>query len=101
MKRTTKTLIVAAAVTGLLAGTAVQRSHADGTNAQPGKEEGSKRLPKEHDCSGQNDCKGLGGCKTSAHACKGQNDCKSKGGCSITKDDIKNWDKITKGKKSS
>ena len=36
-------------------------------------------------CKGQNDCKGIGGCKVEGeHACKGMNDCKGKGGCHIT-----------------
>ena len=34
-----------------------------------------------HACAGQNQCKGMGGCKTPSNACKGMNDCKGKGGC--------------------
>ena len=34
-------------------------------------------------CSGKNDCKGKGGCKTDKNECKGKNDCKGKGGCNM------------------
>jgi hypothetical protein len=43
-----------------------------------------------------NDCKGLGGCKTSENECKFKNACKGKGGCELTKEDIKNWVKMQK-----
>lgn len=35
----------------------------------------------DSNCSGKNDCKGKGGCKTAEHDCKGKNECKGKGGC--------------------
>jgi hypothetical protein len=35
----------------------------------------------QHDCKGNNECKGQGGCKTGDNGCKGQNSCKGKGGC--------------------
>jgi len=105
MKRTTRTLITTVAITGLLNGVAIHQARARddaGSNQSsataPGK--AAKKVPKVHDCSGQNDCKGLGGCKTDAHACKFKNDCKGKGGCSLTKEDIKKWEKMQKEKKS-
>jgi hypothetical protein len=106
MKRTTNRIIATIAVSGLLSGVAIHQAHARddaGTNkssaASPGKP--AKKMPKVHDCSGQNDCKGIGGCKTEAHACKFKNDCKGKGGCSLTKEDIKKWEKLQKEKKTS
>jgi hypothetical protein len=89
MKKSTRTIITTAAIAGLLGGVAVNQGLArddSGTNTgaktAPGKV-AAKKVPKVHDCSGQNDCKGIGGCKTDAHACKFKNDCKGKGGCSI------------------
>lgn len=101
MKRTTRTLIASVAISGLLSGVALQQAQArqeTGTNknsaASPGKAAAKK--PKVQSCSGQNDCKGLGGCKNDDHGCKFKNDCKGKGGCSITKEDIKKWEKTHK-----
>jgi hypothetical protein len=96
MKRTPRTLITTAAIAGLLSGASVRQSFAQdatGTNSAvaPGKVAPARKVPKVHDCSGQNDCKGLGGCKTEDHACKFKNDCKGKGGCSLTDKDIKAW----------
>ena len=100
MKKSTRTIITSAAIAGLLSGVAVNRSIArdDATNTAPGKVAPAKKAPTVHDCSGQNDCKGIGGCKTDAHACKFKNDCKGKGGCSLTDKDIKNWEKMQKQK---
>jgi hypothetical protein len=107
MKRTTRTLITTAAITGLLGGVAIHQSRAETTNktssstssssssSSAGKE-ASKKSPKVQGCSGENDCKGLGGCKTSDHSCKFKNDCKGKGGCSLTDKDIKQWEKDNK-----
>jgi hypothetical protein len=96
MKRTSRTLVMAAAMSGLISGAAIQQSQADPTNAVPasvvpGKVAPAKKVPKVHGCSGMNDCKGLGGCESAAK--KFKNDCKGKGGCEITKEDIKVWEK--------
>jgi hypothetical protein len=105
MKNNTRRIIATVAITGLLSGAAVHQASARddaGTNkggtTAPGK--AAKKVPKVQDCAGQNDCKGLGGCKTDAHACKFKNACKGKGGCSITKDDIKKWEKAHKDDKA-
>ena len=37
----------------------------------------------KHSCKGQNDCKGLGGCKSGDNGCAGKNSCKGKGGCAV------------------
>jgi hypothetical protein len=38
-------------------------------------------------CTGANDCKGRGGCKSGDHDCKGKNDCKGKGWVSMSEKD--------------
>ena len=95
MKTTTKLSIAAAAMTGLLAGSAARSSAATdpGPRARPlaGRQEGHRRQGRrprpcddktdKHDCKGKNDCKGKGGCKTGDNGCKGKNSCKGKGGC--------------------
>jgi hypothetical protein len=91
MKNTNRTIIVTAAIAGLLGGAAIQRGYAADNDAKPGKEAPAKKSPKVQDCSGNNDCKGLGGCKTGDNGCKFKNSCKGKGGCHITKKDIKDW----------
>ena len=100
--------ILAAAVAGLLSGAAVRQSYADSTNSTvstnvtvkakiaPGKAVPAKKMPKVHDCSGDNECKGLGGCKTDDNSCKFKNACKGKGGCALTKKDIQDWVKKQK-----
>jgi hypothetical protein len=101
MKNVSRKVMAAAAMAGLLSGAALRQSYADGTNTAattnvaPGKV-APKKLPKVHDCAGDNDCKGLGGCKTEANACKFKNACKGKGGCALTKKDIQDWAKKQK-----
>jgi hypothetical protein len=70
----TSTMILSAAFAGLVVGC----ESSGGANA--GTQANTTDLSK-HACKGQNSCKGLGGCKTTAHACKGQNACKGQGGC--------------------
>jgi hypothetical protein len=74
-------LLVAAAVTGILAGAGqsyfqmiVADDPAD-TNTD------------KHDCKGLNSCKGKGGCKAGDNGCKTKNSCKGKGGCATDKHD--------------
>lgn len=78
----------------MISGTVIHARGADTTNAAPGQVAPAKKAPKAHDCAGQNDCKGIGGCKTDAHACKFKNPCKGKGGCEVTDKDIKAWEKM-------
>jgi hypothetical protein len=79
MKNSTKSLVLAAAVTGLFGGTAVRM------NAQPtGTPTATAGVlfaqdapaPAKHSCKGKNDCKGQGGGKNA-----GKNSCKGKGNC--------------------
>jgi len=91
MTKSKKSLIVGAALAGLLAsGSAVQASNlltgvrASFNNAQDqgGDAKTDKKEAKDkHACKGQNSCKGKGGCKASDNGCKGKNSCKGKGGC--------------------
>lgn len=96
MKNSLKTMMIAAAVSGLLGGTAATLQAAQTTPAPDGasKMSASKLITgkvsftkvsyddkDKHSCKGKNDCKGQGGCKSSDNGCKGKNDCKGKGGC--------------------
>jgi hypothetical protein len=79
MSRTARTLIISAAMTGLLAGTmATTGCKKDDTGASA-----AAPATDKHDCKGLNSCKGTGGCKTSDMGCKGKNSCKGKGGCKV------------------
>lgn len=96
-------LMIAAAMTGLLAGSAARaatttpasptRSTQSLTSAVKGSSLETKLGTKanrladdadkgKHDCKGKNDCKGKGGCSSGDNGCKGKNSCKGKGGCS-------------------
>jgi hypothetical protein len=75
----TKQSFLAAAVSGILLGSAMT-ALADDAPAENGKGK-DKSSQDKHACKGQNACKGHGGCKTDKHACKGQNACKGQGGC--------------------
>ena len=81
MSRTQKTLLVAAAVTGLMTGFAVKTLAQDSTNA-PGTNAPAGDVGK-HDCAGKNSCKGQGGCggQKGTNSCKGQGGCNTKGSC--------------------
>ena len=93
MKLSRNSLALAAALTGLLGGTASRASGAPAPQDQTDKP--AKVKAEKHDCAGKNSCKGKGGCATDGskdnkgasagitekHACKGQNSCKGKGGC--------------------
>jgi hypothetical protein len=53
--------------------------------------QGTCATVKAHECKGENDCKGHGGCGENA----GENDCKAKGGCAVPLSD-KTWEKTRK-----
>jgi hypothetical protein len=85
MKNSIKAMMMSAAVTGLLSGSATP-VHASVQNAQFGKLSTSTVSflaadKDKHACKGQNSCKGKGGCKAGDNGCKGKNSCKGKGGC--------------------
>jgi hypothetical protein len=75
MTKTQRTLLVTAAITGLLAG-GVARTYAQDSTNSPGTNAPAGDTGK-HDCAGKNSCKGQGGCG----ADKGKNSCSGKGGC--------------------
>src|SRR5882762_1025025 len=97
MKNSMKTLMVTAAVSGLLGGTAARLQatpvpasksgisvKASATNLTAGKISVAKAAIADADqpaCKGKNYCKGHGRCKAGANGCKAKNDCKGKGGC--------------------
>ena len=88
MKYSMKSLMVAAAVSGLMSGaTALQAAttSSPSSTAQVGTASfGTSSLAShvaKHACKGQNNCKGQGGCKSGDNGCKGKNSCKGKGGC--------------------
>jgi hypothetical protein len=85
MKKSTKSLLSAAAFAGLLAGATLGLQASPNTNGQPdnGKaaaqsgKKATKSKVEKHACKGLNSCKGKGGCGST----KGKNDCKGKGEC--------------------
>jgi hypothetical protein len=96
MKNSLKTMMITAAVSGLLGGTAARLQAAqttptpDGTTKMSASKLNTGKVSftkvsydekDKHSCKGKNDCKGQGGCKSSDNGCKGKNDCKGKGGC--------------------
>jgi hypothetical protein len=99
--------LMAAAVTGILAGAAACGGQASPAPAAPAAEAPAAEAPaapmadasasepvndripsdndsstaSKHACKGLNDCKGRGGCKTDLNTCRGKNECKGRGGC--------------------
>jgi hypothetical protein len=88
MNRSTRTIIMAAAIAGLYAGSLAVKAYAEDAGKTAPAGEKSKDSCKGKDgckgkdsCKGKNDCKGKGNCKTADNTCKGKNSCKGKGGC--------------------
>jgi hypothetical protein len=96
MKPSRKSVVLTAALAGLLGGTMNRVSAAPHDPQDTGKSDAGKKTKAEkHACAGKNSCKGKGGCApdgskdnkaaaagvTEKHACKGQNSCKGNGGC--------------------
>ena len=79
MTRTARTLIISAAMAGLVAGTMATIGCKSDSGTQTTASDSSK-----HDCKGMNSCKGQGGCSQGDQGCKGKNSCKGKGGCKVT-----------------
>jgi hypothetical protein len=84
MKNSVQSLALAAAVAGLLGGTAVRVNAQPQQSKTPTSAQASpagvllvgQDAPAKHSCKGKNDCKGQGGGKNA-----GKNSCKGKGGC--------------------
>jgi hypothetical protein len=83
MKVSKSSLVLTAAFTGLLGGTAARVNAASSASSTISSIAGQAAdTPVEkHACKGLNSCKGKGGCKSSDNGCKGKNSCKGKGGC--------------------
>jgi len=88
MTKSMKTLVLTAAISGLLGGASASVTQSTST-PNPQTRIGAEKIKTgawfkdkdKHSCKGQNDCKGKGGCKTGDNGCKGKNSCKGKGGC--------------------
>ena len=86
MTKSMKTMMITAALSGLLGSAAAQTTPQFGykTTTQSrllkSSLQGQVDMDK-HSCKGKNDCKGKGGCKSGDNGCKGKNSCKGKGGC--------------------
>ena len=77
MKNTVKALILSAAVSGILSGSALRAQTANAnsaskhlTSAKVGLTSGSFDDKDKHACKGKNDCKGKGGCKSATTAAR-------------------------------
>ncbi|HUB30120.1 MAG TPA: hypothetical protein VL967_10495 [Terracidiphilus sp.] len=89
MKNPLNALLLTAALSGLVGGTAAANAATTGTNSNGPSVKSAKvglryvqdQKPAKHSCKGKNDCKGQGGCKSSDNGCKAKNSCKGKGGC--------------------
>jgi hypothetical protein len=86
MTNSMKSLMMGAALAGLMSGNAVMAQNTSSTNSFSLGNNGqiasaSQDKTEKHACKGQNSCKGKGGCKTGDNGCKGKNSCKGKGGC--------------------
>ena len=90
MKNQFNALLLTAALSGLVGGTAIAAQAATpGSSSSTApvvvnaglRYEGTNAKVTKHSCKGKNDCKGQGGCKSGDNGCKGKNSCKGKGGC--------------------
>jgi hypothetical protein len=102
MKLSKNSLVLTAALTGLLGGTMTRVNANPAPSPDQSQDAGKKAQGKKgeaaaekHACAGQNSCKGQGGCATDGskdnkgatagiaekHSCAGKNSCKGNGGC--------------------
>lgn len=88
MKASKHSVVLTAALTGLLGGTmsrvnaAPVSTHSGNAMAAQGQMSSTtQNATTKHSCKGRNSCKGQGGCKAGNHSCKGKNSCKGQGGC--------------------
>src|SRR5271157_3304901 len=84
MTRTARTIILSAAMAGLVAGTMATTGCQSSSDNSGKAAASSDSTMSKHDCKGMNSCKGQGGCSQSDNGCKGKNSCKGKGGCKVT-----------------
>jgi len=85
MKKPMKSLLLSAAVTGMLGYAAPAfANQTNSSNNNTVTNNTAKILmakAEKHSCKGQNSCKGQGGCASGDNGCRGKNSCKGKGGC--------------------
>jgi len=85
MTKPVKSLLLSAAVSGMLSVAAPAIANAQPTSPTVSGSSHSvlagSFMSDKHGCKGQNSCKGQGGCKSGDNGCKGKNSCKGKGGC--------------------
>jgi hypothetical protein len=88
MKNHLNAMLLTAALSGLIGGTSLAAQTATQSPAKASSVMAAKaglryasQDTTKHSCTGKNDCKGQGGCKSSDNGCKGKNSCKGKGGC--------------------
>jgi len=87
MTHSMKALMVTAAISGLMGGSATMFAapapSANGTSMVSAGTQATTGafFADKHACKGANSCKGQGGCKAGDNGCKGKNSCKGKGGC--------------------
>jgi hypothetical protein len=85
MKNQLNALLLTAALSGLMGGTAVAaQTSTHGKTTATATKAGLRYTAQDtskHSCKGKNSCKGTGGCKSSDNGCKGKNSCAGKGGC--------------------
>lgn len=106
MKASKHSIVLTAALTGLLGGT-MSRINAEPATGHSGTalaaygqaSDTAQNATAKHSCKGQNSCKGQGGCKSSDNGCKGKNSCKGKGGCASNVSD-KQMKKMMKNQKN-
>jgi hypothetical protein len=84
MSRTARTIVISAAMAGLLAGTLGTTGCSSSKDDSATGAAASSAATDKHDCKGLNSCKGKGGCSQGDQGCKGKNSCKGKGGCKVT-----------------
>jgi hypothetical protein len=88
MKSQLNSLLITAALSGLVGGTCAAAQTANHGNSKVSPTNAGllyvgqdKTPPAKHSCKGKNSCKGSGGCSTGDNGCKGKNSCQGKGGC--------------------
>ena len=102
--KTAAAVLAAAAIGGILAGSATATGADNSVRPGPtmladkkpadskskgepeGKAAPTKKAKYSHLCTGKNTCKGKGGCKTGDQGCRGKNTCKGKGGCAASEE---------------
>ena len=90
MTKSMKTLVLTAAISGLLGGASAATTNSTQTSPQKSLGSNNVKLTQtaasdKHSCKGQNSCKGQGGCSSGDNGCKGKNSCKGKGGCNTSR----------------